>query len=251
MAYFFTESYTYREDVVASSVGGTDVYPPANAIDYDQLTYWENDAATPEFVVDLGVARTIDSLFLKHSNILLFTLYHSPDNMAWTSVADGVKTEPEAGTFWFLSFTAQTKRYWKLVVTTKVGVGNVKIYESMLFVMKVHLGDNDGVGMINAVPDDPIGGSYLMSNGTTQSFAGGKEYQTIDFSFNYCTLAIKNSLYALYNTPTLRNPVVIIPDEDEPSKIYRCVWNTTKFNFTYQTSMKLAGYSGSLSFTEY
>ena len=250
MAYFFTESYTYREDVIATSSGGTDIQPPASAIDYDQATYWESDGATPSFIIDLGVARQIDSLFLLESMITTFKLYYSHNNTNWTEVTDGTKTEISADVWWWFSFTSVSRRYWKIEVLTK-GVGNVRIKEFMLFVMKVHLAENDGVGMVNVVPDDPIGGSYLMSNGTTQSFAGSKEYQTIDFSFNYTTLTIKNLLYALYNTPTLRNPVVIIPDEDEPSKIYRCIWNMTKFEFVYQTSMRLAGYSGSLSFTEY
>ncbi len=250
MSYFFTENYAYREGVIATSSGGTDIQPPVSAIDYDQITYWENDGATPSFIIDLGVARQIDSLFMLESMINTFKLYYSHNASDWTEVTDGVKTEISADCWWWFSFTSVSKRYWKIVVLTKGG-SNVKIFELMLFIMKAHLGEDDGVGMINIVPNDPIGGSYLMSNGTTQSFAGSKEYQTIEFSFNYCTLTIKNLLYALYNIPTLRNPVVIIPDEDEPTKVYRCSWATTNFDFRYQTSTRLAGFSGNLSFIEY
>jgi hypothetical protein len=249
--YFFSQAWNYKSGVSASSSGGTDIYSPSKAIDYDMNTYWESNGATPSFVIDLGTAQKIDSLFLKETNITAFKLYHSPDNSNWTEVTDGTKAEKESGIWWWLSFTEVTKRYWKIEVNTK-GSGNVKIYELLLMELCLTLADDEDLpSMVVISPKDTIGGSYGLVDGSVTSYAGSKAYSEIDIEFTNLPSDVYDSLYLLFTTPYLRHPLVIIPDDDKPSYIYRCVWADDAFNFKYSQSLKLSGFDGSIKLMEY
>ena len=251
--YFFSKAWTYERAVVASSSGGTDVYPPSNATDYNRQTWWESDGGTPSLIIDLGMARTIDSLFLHEDMITTFKLYHSPDNSNWTEVSDGTKAEKQAGIWWWFSFTEVSKRYWKIAVTAK-GANNVKIYELLLMELKLTLGASDELelpSMVTITPKDTIGGNYSIVDGSTTSYAGNKDYAEISIEFKNVSATVRDNLYSLYTTPTLRCPLVILPDDDSPSYIYRCVWQDTAFNFGYSIPLKPAGFDGTLKFMEY
>ena len=251
--YFFSKSWNYERAVSASSSGGTDVYAPAKAFDYNRQTYWENDGALPSLIIDLGTARTIDSLFMHEAMITTFKLYHSSNGADWTEVTTGTKTEKEAGVWWWLSFTEVSKRYWKIEVTAK-GAGNVKIYELMFMELKLTLGASDELElpeMVISTPKDTIGGSYPLVDGSTTSYAGSKDYAEITINFKNISTTVRDNLYSLYTTPTLRYPLVIIPDDDSPSYIYRCIWLTTEFPFQYSQPLKLSGIDGALRFMEY
>ncbi len=249
--YFFSKSWTYESNVSASSSGGTDVYSPSEAIDYDMLSYWENDGATPSLIVDLGTTRAIDSLFLKEANITTFKLYHSPNGTDWTEVTDGTKTEKESDIWWWLEFTEVTKRYWKVEVTTK-GAGNVKVYELMLMEMRLALTDTEDLpSMVVISPKDTIGGSYGLVDGSVTSYAGTKTYADISIEFQNIPSDAYDNLYELFTTPSLRYPLVVIPDDDKPSYIYRCIWADEDFNLKYNQALKLSGFDGSINLTEY
>ncbi len=251
--YFFNKSWTYERAVVASSSGGTDVYSPSKAIDYNRLTWWESDGATPSLIIDLLTPRTIDSLFLHEDMITTFKLYHSANGSDWTEVTDIGLTEKQAGIWWWFGFTEVSKRYWKISVTAK-GMSNVKVYELMLMELKLTLGASDELElpeMIISTPTDKIGGSYPLVDGSTTSYAGSKDYAEITIEFKNVSATVRDNLYSLYTTPTLRYPLVILPDDDSPSYIYRCVWQDTGFNFGYSQSLKLSGFDGTLKFMEY
>jgi hypothetical protein len=249
--YFFSKAWTYERGVSASSSGGTDVYDPEEAFDYDMSSYWENDGATPSLVIDLGQARTIDCLFLKEAMITTFKLYHSDNGIAWTEVADGTKTEKEAGIWWWLSFTEVSKRYWKIEITAK-GASNVKIYEVMLMELRLALTDEvDFPSMVTITPKDAIGGSYALVDGSSTSYAGTKDYAEIDIEFKNIPSDAYDDLYELWTTPSLRYPLVIIPDDDKPSYIYRCIWADNGFDFKYSQSLKLSGFDGNMKLLGY
>lgn len=249
--YYFSESYTYKSGVSASSSGGADVHSPSEAIDYDWSSYFENDGATPSLIIDLGTARLIDSLFLKEANITTFKLYHSSNGSSWTEVTDGTKTEKEVGIWWWLSFSEISRRYWKIEVTAKDG-GNVKIYEVMLMELRLTLSDDvDLPSMVVITPKDTIGGSYTLVDGSVTSYAGSRSYNEISIEFTYLPSDTYDSLYELFTTPYLRYPLVVIPDDDKPSYIYRCIWADDAFNFKYSQSMKLSGFDGSIKLMEY
>jgi hypothetical protein len=251
--YFFSKSWTYERGVSATSSGGSDVsgHLPAEAFDYDKLSYWENDGATPSLVIDLGTAQTIDSLFLKEAMITTFKLYYSHNGSDWTEVTDGTKTEKEAGIWWWTGFTEVTKRYWKVEVTAK-GASNVKVYEVMLMELRLTLSDDlDLPSMVVITPKDTIGGLYPLVDGSNTSYAGTKDYAEISIEFKNVDSDVYDYLYGLYTTPSLRYPLVIIPDDDKPSYIYRVIWAETPFDFQYNNSLKLSGFDGTMKLMEY
>jgi len=249
--YFFSKSYTYERGVSASSSGGTDVYDPSEALDYDMSSYWENDSALPELIIDLGSVQTIDCLFMKEAMITTFKLYHSDDAISWSEVVDGTNTEKEAGIWWWLSFTEVSKQYWKIEVTAK-GASNVKIYEVMLMELRLALTDNiDLPSMVRMPKKDTIGGAYPLVDGSHTSYAGERDYAEIDIEFQNIDSDAYDNLYTLWTTPSLRYPLVVIPDDDKPSYIYRCVWREMGFDFDYHSELKLSGLDGVIKLMEY
>lgn len=251
--YFFNKSWVSESGISASSSGGSDVvgHLPAKVYDYDKITYWENDGATPSLIIDLGVARLINSLWMYQDNIDDFDLYYSSNGSDWTKVADGTQADKGDGIWWFFDFTDVTKRYWKITVTSKVGAGNVKIYELMLLELRLTLSEDvDLPSMVVVTPKDMIGGSYPLVDGSVTSYAGIREYSSIEIEFKNVPELVYDGLYLLYSIP-LRYPLVILPDDDKPDKIYRCLWDDTDFNLHYDQPLKLSGFSGTLKFMEY
>lgn len=254
MCYFFSQSYTYKNNVTPSISGGTPVagHPATDAIDYDKDSYCETDGDTPALVIDLGVARTIDSLWLKHSNISTFALYHSANGSDWTvcSGGDGI-VDKGSGIFWYFAFTEQIKRYWKIAVTAKVEAGNVKFYEAMLMESKLMLEDEvDLPSDVKVDKIDTIGGSYVMADGGALSYAGQKAYVKIAVMFEFTPKANKDALETLFESP-LRQALSILPDDEYPERIFRVIWNDTDFNLNYSIGYKGSGFSGDLEFQEY
>jgi len=252
--YFFTESYTYKQGVAASISGGTPAagHLPPDAIDYDKASYCETDGANPELVIDLGVARTVDSLWLKHDNIETIEVYHSSDGIAWTETAggDGV-IDMGDGILWYFGFTAQSKRYWKIKVATKAGAGNVKFYEAMLMELKLTLEDDiDLPADVRVDKVDTIGGHYVMADGSTLSYAGQRIFARIAVMFQYTPKANKDALEALFASP-IRQALTIVPDEAYPENIYRAIWQEADFKLNYSIPYKPNGFSGELNFIEY
>lgn len=250
--YFFSKAWNYERNVSGiGSAGDIAGHPPSSAFDYDMLSYWENDGATPSLIIDLGQARVIDSLFLKEAMITTFKLYHSDNGADWTEVVDAGLIEKEVGIWWWFGFTEVNKRYWKIEVTAK-GAGNVKIYEIMLMELKLALtADRDLPSMVTIIPKDTIGGAYGLVDGSTTSYAGTKAYSEISIEFKNTPSDTYDDLYELYISPSLRYPLVIIPDDDKPSYIYRCIWSDIPFDFKYSQSLKLSGFDGVMKLIEY
>jgi hypothetical protein len=251
--YFFNKSWVSESGVSASSSGGSDVigHLPAKVYDYDKITYWENDGATPSLIIDLGVSRLINSLWMYQDNIDDFDLYYSDNGSDWTKVTDGTQTDKGDGIWWWLSFTEVTKRYWKVEITAK-GAGNIKVHELMLMELRLTLSaDVDLPSMVVVTPKDTIGGSYALVDGSVTSYAGIKAYSDIEITFQNIPSDTYDDLFELFTTPSLRYPLVVIPDDDKPSYIYRCIWADDAFNFKYSQSLKLSGFDGSMKFMEY
>jgi len=255
MIYFFTESYTYEDDVSITSDNGNDIagHLPALVNDYDKDTYWENDGALPDLIIDLGVIQDIDSLWFKHDNIDTFELYYSDTGLAldWTLQADTNRSAESSSIFWQFDFTLRSKRYWKISVTAKLGGGNIKIYELMLMEQRLELTDETAPVMAVMTPQDVMGGSYEMADGSTKSYSGDVVHANIKMSFVYASEADRNNLYDLYSTPRLRPALVILPDDDFPENIFRCIWVSENFPFKHTIPYKGSGFSGDLEWQEY
>ena len=257
---FFTESYTYKPDATADNNGvGNDTvgHPPEDALDYDKVSYWENDAAAPQFDIDLGAAYTIDSFFIWHFNIDLYTLYYSTDDITYNGVADGTD-EDYPGLKYKMQFTPREARYWRIIVTAKAGAGDIKFYEVMLAHHLLVLGaggaDVELPAMMDVILDDKAGGGYDLANGAFTTYSGERVFVNIDIHFTYLPKTQRDDLLVLYRDADAgyRAPMLIYPDETEyPDDVYRVLWADTKFPMKYQTSYKLSGWKGTLSFQEY
>lgn len=245
---FFSKPYTYESGVSVSSTGGSTVsgHPETDAIDNDKSSYWENDGATPSFIVDLGVARTIDCLYMKSSQILTFALYHSDNGSSWTQVTDGDLSEEETGIFWLFDFTEVSKRYWKVEVLTKDS-GNVRIYELMLFEGKFTLADDVGIVKFK----DTIGVSYLMADGASQTASGLRLYAHTALRLQNISKSDRDNLFTLFSLPTPRYPLAILPDDNYPEGVYRVTWGIEDFPLEYSNQYTGSGFSGTFEFREY
>jgi hypothetical protein len=253
MAYFFTRSYTYESGVIATSlVGATPAaHPASHALDYNKDSYWENDHASAELKIDLGVARTIDSLWMKHYNIDLFSLYHSPDGTNWTQVNDGTAGEL-TGYDWLFSFTAQTKRYWKIIITQRLIAANIRIYEVMLMQLRLNMTAEANLPSdVTVTPIDRKGGSYGMASGSAASFGGQFIKADIELVWDSTPSANYENLYLLYSTPVIRPNMTLIPTEARMYQIYRVLWKDKDFPFKQPIPYTDSGYSGTLRFMEY
>lgn len=254
MIRFFTEPYTYKPDVSVSSAGGSTVTGREEiyAVDYDQGSWFENDGATPDLIIDLGAAYLIDSLWFLQYNIASFTLWHSDDGAAWTEVVDAGKTDAGDDVWNYFAFTEQTKRYWKLSVASKdAGGENIKVYEVMLFYQRLALDDDAAPKIPMVTRRDRVGGSYTMADGSEQSYSGNYAFADVRMEWEHLAEASHNSLLSLYSTPMIRPALTILPREDFPAEIFRCVWGSTDFDFQYTTSYGGAGFSGTLEWQEY
>lgn len=256
---FFTESYTYKSAAVADSGGiGNDIagHPCADAFDYDKDSYWENDAAAPQFDIDLGAAYEIDSMFLWHFNIDTYTLYYSTDDIVYNAIVDGTDAD-YPGLLYKMSFTSQTARYWRVIVSAKAGPGNIKFYEFMLMNHELVLGAGGAAvelpRMMDVIVSDKSGGSYSMADGSLSSYSGEKLFVNVDMHFTFLPKTQRDSLYALFTvSDVIRPPLVIYPDETEyPDNVYRVLWVDEDFPLKYQVSLKMSGFRGTLKFQEY
>ena len=252
--YFFNKSWVSESGVSASSSGGSDVagHLPAKVYDYDKSTWFENDGATPSLIIDLGTARLINSLWLYQDNIDDFDLYYSHNGSDWDKVTDGTQIDKSDGIWWFFDFTDATRQFWKITITSKVGAGNIKIHEVMLLELRLTLSEDlDLPSMVVVTPKDTIGGSYNLVDGSITSYAGIRAYSEIEITYQNIPSETYDDLYELFTTPYLRYPLVILPDDDKPSYIYRCIWSEDAFNFKYSQSLKLSGFDGSIKLMEY
>ena len=257
---FFSECYTYKPGVTADNNGvGNDTvgHPPKDAFDYDRESYWENDAPAPQFDIDLGAAYSIDSFFIWHFNIDLYTLYYSFNGIAYFGVADGTD-EDYPGMKYKMQFTPQEARYWRVIVTAKAGAGDIKFYELMLMHHERVLGAGGATSelpaMMDVIHSDKAGGSYEMADGSLSSYSGERVFVNIDIRFAYLPKTQRTSLHSLFlgAEGTFRPPLVIYPDETEfPDDLYRVLWVDKNFPLKYQVGYKLSGWKGTLRFQEY
>jgi len=250
---YFTDNYAHGDDVEVTSSGGDTItgHSEMDARDGNKATYWESDGATPSLIIDLGQAQVIDSLWLKQEHITAFSLYCSSDGSTWGSAITGTPVDKGNGIFWFFGFASNNKRYWKIVVTTK-GDGNVKIYEVFLMTLRLsQLTDELMPSMVSCIPDDTMGGSYKMGDGSTTSYSGEKPFVAVEIAYQNTTLANRDNLYLLYSTPTLRPPLCVLPDLLYPENIFRVVWADTKFPFDYSNAYQGSGWNGKMSFMEW
>ena len=252
--YIFTRPYNYDSGVVATAVGGTTDpdHPESHAIDHNDSTYWENDAALPVLKIDLTEAQTIDSLWFNHDNIDTYTLYWSTDDITYNAIADG-DADSGGTSQWLLEFTSQTARYWRLNVTAKVGGGDTKVYEIILMEHRLSLDDDDSFpAMVDVQDSDRSGGSYELANGAYTTYSGEEIFADIEIAFDKITQATRDSLYSLFTTPDFRPPLTIFPLSAEyPDGMYRVLWEDTTFPLTYDRALKTVGFSGIFRFREY
>lgn len=251
---FFSESYTYKPDAVASTDGtSVGANTPEKAIDYIQTTFWETTDAAPSIKIDLGIAYEVDSLWFKSDNVSKYQLYYSADDIAYF----GAFAEQDGnanGVDFVFSFTAQTKRYWRLDITEETVVGtNTLIYEIMLMEHRLTLNHTSESlpSRLDVVQNDRIGGSYQLSDGAVTSFAGQIIFVDIAMDFEYTPKANRDNLYDLFLNPYIRPPLTIYPDDEYPEGIYRVIWKSTPFDFVYSIGYKGSGFSGQIAFLEY
>lgn len=252
--YLFTENYAYDASAAASTSGtsvGTNT--PDKAIDALHNTYWETtDPVVADLKIDLGTARTIDSLWFKHStNILTYRLYHSPDDIVYTPVDVAQNADVDGYTL-YLSFTPAARRYWRLDIVTK-NAGNILIYEVLLMAHQLTLDD------VNTLPSDMKhniidrgGVIYQLVDGTSVTMIGETEKGKAEVSliFDHTPLANRDDLYDLFVGPPRRPNMTLYPDRDNRKQdIYQVVW-PREFPLTYTLPYKGSGFSGTLTFTE-
>ena len=251
--YFFTRSYTYDTDAVASTSGtSVGVNLPALAIDKDQSTYWETTDAAPALKIDLSEAQTIDSLWFKSSNVSKYRLYYSTDDIVYNAAF--AEQNSLNGVDYQIELTPRTARYWRLDVTEEDVVGtNTIIYEVLLMEHRLTLDGYDShPSKLNIMQRDRIGGAYNLADGSATSYSGEKAYTELEFTFSFTPQANRDNLYDLYSTPTLRPSMTIYPEPDAYSSgIYQVVWADTDFNLVYAIGYTGSGFNGNLRFSEY
>jgi len=253
--YFFTQSYTYKFDAVASVLVGTPQsgHPAADAVDYDKSTYCEIAHANPEMKFDLGAAYEIDSIWFKSDNIATYTVYHSDNGTSWTQ-ADDTTTGNADGINYSFAFTAATKRYWRILVNSKTAGGsNVKFYEVMLMKQRLVLNTLPAMPARVEMPShDRIGGAYQLGDGQMTSFAGDRIFDDIEMTFDRLDITARGNLYTLFSTPVIRPLLTIWADwENYPEKMLRVIWGDKSFPLVYQDGWRGAGFAGRLLFEEY
>lgn len=96
-------------------------YPAENAIDNNLDTYWKatTTASTQRLDLDLGEAKTIDSVVLFFKNYTTVTgaiigLYRSSDGSAWTGIKNLATPNDATTPIRIDTFTAISYRYWRL-----------------------------------------------------------------------------------------------------------------------------------------
>ena len=252
---FLSESYTYKPDAVASTPGtsfGTNT--PGKAVDYDKdSTYWETTDAAPSIKIDLGVAYEVDSLWFKSYNVSKYRLYYSSDDIAYFA-AFAEQDGNANGVDFLFSFTAQTKRYWRLDITQETAPGeNTLIYEIMLMEHRLTLNHTDESlpSRADVVQNDRIGGNYQLSDGSATSYAGQRIFVDIVMEFDYTPKANRDNLYDLFLNPYIRPPLTIYPNDEYPEGIFAVIWKSTIFNLVYTIGYKGSGFSGRLEFLEH
>jgi len=251
--YIFLDAYSYLSDAAASTPGtSVSTNTPDKANDYLWNTYWETSDGAPQLKIDLVAAYEVDSLWFQHStNVNEYRLYHSDDDAVYTAV-DVAQVADVAG-YTYYDFTGATHRYWRLDITNK-DAGNVTITECMLMLHQLTLSatDDSQPSRIDMNVEDRGGASYFLADGTAISYTGSTERgkATLTLSFVQTPEANRNSLKDSYEGPPIRLPLVIYPDTEFPSEIFRVIWQTPMFPLRYTQSFKGAGFSGELKFSE-
>ena len=254
--YFFSESYTYKPDttVATTNAGGGE----ANLQDYDMATYWTgNDpvGGPCEIVWTFSNTQTIDAIWFKGYNIGTYKVY-AWIAAAWHLVDTVVVTDPLTSYNLHIFDHTHQSSSWKLAVTLTASPGVPLVYECMLMKYHVTLSDIDYSlpSRCTITPTDRIGGTYGLADGSFTSFRGIKIYHDITYEFEFTPKANRDNLYDIYYSIIygIRPNIVIYPDPEEyPEGIYRVVFESIDFPFSYQIPYKGSGFGGSLKFKEY
>ena len=253
--YFFSESYTYRPDttVATTNAGGGE----ANLQDYNMATYWTgNDPSGGpcEIVWTFTDTQTIDAIWFKGYNIGTYKVY-AWIAAAWHLVDTVIVTDPLISYNLHIFDHTHQSSSWKLAITLTASPGVPLVYESMLMKYHITLSDIDYSlpSGCTITPTDRIGGTYGLADGSFTSFRGIKIYHDITYEFEFTPKANRDNLYDIYYSPTygIRPPLVIIPDDNYPEGIYRVVFESIDFPFSYTIPYKGSGFSGQLKFKEY
>lgn len=254
--YFFSESYTYKPDttVATTNVGGNE----DNLFDYDMETYWtgNNPAGGPcEIVFTFYDTQTIDAIWFKGYNIGTYEVY-AWIAMAWHLVDTVVITDPLTSYNLHIFDHTHQSSSWKLAITLTASPGVPWIYEVMLMKHLLTLSDVDNRLPSNVIvtPMDSIGGAYLMADGSYTSYRGIKIYHNITYECEFTPQVNRDALYDIFYSSDygIRPNIVVYPDSDEyPEGIYRVVFESIDFPFSYTIPFKGSGWSGVLNFKEY
>jgi len=256
--YFLTRSYSYDDDVVASTPGtseGTNL--PANAVDEKEASYWETaDSVPARLAIDLGAAREITGLWFKHSNVSKYELYRSSNGVDYTQVGAEQDAQSSAVGYWIL-VPSTTYRYYRLDITEKVGVGNILIYELMLMNSLLTL-DNDDLYPSQMVRRkvDRMGGTYELADGSITSYSGERHYEEVDLIYRNSPKSTRDALYSVFyeesnGSAIIRPKITLFLEADAfPGEIFQGVWENIDFPMTYTGSIIQAGFSGTFKFAE-
>ena len=243
--YFFTNNYLYEYGVMISGENSIVGFPERNINDGDKNTYWSSSASSPAITINMSENRNVDFIWLKASNITSFTVYYY--TTSWTQLNGAVQNKGN-NIYWFRANNAVSAKDWKIVFTT---TDYIKLYE--MFIMQLRLEQTQEIFLpskVDVTYEDTIGVEHTLSNGQTVVYSGRRPYANISIEYQYTPKENRDSLYNIYSLPYLRSQFCIIPDEDYPENIYRCVWIDKTFPLIYSISYKGAGFSGTIRLKE-
>ena len=280
--YLLTESQTYQNGTSVTG-DGTDAN---NAIDYKFNTYW-TATGSRRITVDLGSAKTIDSIWFHCTNVLTWQLSYSTNNSSYANVFSSTQDGAISGYHYHIGFTERTARYWRLTISSLRNSGApILCYELQL--MKLLLDCSEDAYDSNnkyelrrpmeykfetQVRDSGSYNTYGSTGITGISTLTEKGKEQFSVKWDYIPESIRQQLYNIWLGPPVNPVITVFPaptktvikhqsvvnskfgelveeDEDEhPGRIFRARWDGD-FDYKYTTIYKIQGFSLESEFLE-
>jgi hypothetical protein len=243
--HLLTRNWLYEPEASIYDDNGT---TPEASIDNDVTTSWFSSASPPQIVYDLGSPKAASHLFVRHLNIGDYTLEHSTDAVAWTSVF--TSRVPLSTSHDFFGFSSISRRYWQLTIDTPIG-GTVNLYECLLANRIITLNDAPDQNLpANIVTDrsNPFRSQYRLANGNLVNVKGQKDKYEITLQFTNLPQASRDTLES-----TAFDILTLYPEPTEyPTRILQATLDGG-FNLTYPRAArgyKGVGFAGDLRYVE-
>ena len=230
--YLLTKSETINSGVTVTLSGVTDA---DSIIDGDLTTSVETATLAPTLTIDLGSAKTVDTIFLKGENLNDYTISASTDNSTYTEIEADI-TVPEHGNSFAMFDNSTAYRYWRTSFSARTSSEPAyRIHEVYLSKLSLDLNtaEKRPLRYRYQIPRTGVVAFETYNQRTVSYKIGDEEKVRLRFEWQNLEEEVAADLERLWKGSPHAPSFLLYPRPDaEPEIILRVKWQD-RFGFRY------------------